>query len=221
MKTPVAERGARRGWLALALLLAALFVAFLVDHEIDRWIVATRSAELEGGAKTLSRFLAWHWLMLGAVLGALVAWWRGRRDWLRILCLMMVAASLAGLSADFLRGMIGRTRPSATAPQGWYGVRSEGKWLITKHAYNSFPSGHTTAAAAFALPLFLWRRRLGLLAFPFVAIVAAARVGASAHHLSDVLAGAFLGSVIALALWRWSGGGERFVSRLPEMSTQK
>lgn len=214
MKT-AAESSARRGWVAVALFLTALGAALVVDHEIDRWVVATRSAEVEWLAKTLSRFLAWHWLMLGALLAALVAWWRGRRDWVRVLCLMMVAASLAGLSADFLRGMIGRTRPTATAPQGWYGVRTEGRWLITEHAYNSFPSGHTTAATAFALPLFLWRRRLGLLAFPFVALVAGARVWASAHHLSDVLAGAFLGSVIALALWRWSAGGERFVSRIP------
>lgn len=211
--TPAQGRGTRRGWLAFAFLSAALFVALLLDHRIDAWIVATRTEEVWGLAKILSRFLAWHWLMLAAALGIVLAWRQARRDWLRVLCLMAVAASVAGLTADILRGTIGRTRPSAPVTQGWYGPRENRQWLIGEHAYNSFPSGHTTTATAFALPLFLWRRRLGYVAFPFIAVVASARVWASAHHVSDVIAGALLGSAIALVLWRWTGGGERLLTR--------
>jgi len=149
-----------------------------------------------------SRYLAWPWLMLGAGGGLLVAWLRSRRDWVRVLCAMMIAASLAGVSADLLRGMTGRTRPSAQVPQGWYGVRSGSQWLIIKHAYNSFPSGHAAAIVAFGLPLFFWKRSLGILVFCCVAVVGVARVYLGAHHISDVVAGAILGTLIAVLVWR-------------------
>ncbi len=153
--------------------------------------------------------------MLGASGGLLIAWLRSRRDWMRVLCAMMIAASLAGLSADFLRGVTGRTRPYTHAPQGWYGVRRDSQWLVFQHAYNSFPSGHTTTAVAFALPLFFWRRRLGLAAFLFIAAVAWARVYVGAHHISDVVAGAALGGLIAAWIWRRSAEGERIVNAFP------
>ncbi len=185
-----------------ALLLLALSLAFYFDAALDRWVVENRTPNLERAAQFCSRFLAWHWLMAGAVLGLLAAWFRQRRDWMRVLCTMAIAASIAGLSADLVRGLTGRTRPYAPAAQGWYGVRNEGRWLIGKHAYNSFPSGHTSAITGFAVPLFLWRRRLGLVAFPIILIVASARIYLSVHHLSDVIAGMFLGTLVATLVWR-------------------
>ncbi len=149
--------------------------------------------------------------MLGAALSLLLAWWKERRDWMRVLCVMMVAASIAGLSADILRGVIGRTRPSAQVTQGWYGMRSGGEWLIVKHAYNSFPSGHTTAAAGFSLPLFFWRRRLGWIVLPLIALVASSRIYLGAHHLSDTIAATLLGFLVASWIWQRSAAGERLV----------
>lgn len=198
--------------MACLLLLLALVAVFLLDRSVDLWVASHHSAAWETGARICSRFFAWHWLMLGAGAGLLFAPRARRRDWMRLLCVMMVAASLAGLSADVLRGITGRTRPSARVTQGWYGVRSDGRWLVFNHAYNSFPSGHTSAAMGFAFPLFLWRRRLGLVALPFLAVVAGARVYVGAHHVSDVLAGAALGTLIALWVWRRSSAGERLVN---------
>lgn len=198
-------------WVPVGVLLALLFVAFFLDGAVDLWVAAHRAASWEFAAKACSRFFAWHWLMLGALAGIFIAWWSGRRDWMRVLCVMIVAASIAGLSADILRGLIGRTRPSARAAQGWYGVRSNSEWLIVKHEYNSFPSGHTTAATAFALPLFFWRRGSGWLVFPFIGAVAGSRIYLGAHHLSDVIAAGLLGFLIATSIWRRSAAGERFV----------
>lgn len=215
---PTASQGSmisNSRWLALTGAgLILLIAAFLLDGPIDRWAAAHRNFACESAAKMCSRYLAWHWLMLGGVLGLLVAWSTSRREWARLLCAMMIAASLAGLAADFLRGATGRTRPYTGATQGWYGARSEGKWLITKHAYNSFPSGHASAMAGFAVPLLLWRRRLALLVPPVIAAVAAARVYLGAHHLSDVIAGALLGSVIALWVYRRINARRSFLERL-------
>ncbi|MEP6809417.1 MAG: phosphatase PAP2 family protein [Chthoniobacterales bacterium] len=189
-------------WIALGVLLLALLLSFRFDLAVDQWVAGHRDLFWEGTAKACSRYFAWHFLILGAVGAGVIAWWRARRDLVRIFCVMIVAASVAGLSADILRGVLGRTRPSAKVTQGWYGPRSGSEWLIGKHAYNSFPSGHTTAATGFALPLFFWRRRWGWVAVPFIAAVAAARVYLGAHHLSDVLAGMLLGALLASWIWR-------------------
>ena len=198
---------------ALAILLA---LAFSVDGFVDRWAADNRVAEWETAAKFTSRYLAWHWLMGYAVVALLIAWLRGRREVMRVICVMMIAASLAGLSADLLRGLTGRTRPYYDqVPQGFYGVHDGSRWLITKHAFNSFPSGHTSAITGFAIPLLFWRRWLALLVVPLITVVAAARVYLGAHHLSDVVAGAILGSVVAAFVWReacsgrWSFSGWR------------
>ena len=187
---------------AFAVLLI-LILSFFLDESVDRWVAAHRFPAWETFAKLCSRYLAWPWLMGAAGMGLLLAWLCRRRDWMRMLCVMMIASSIAGLSADALRGLTGRTRPYVEA-QGWHGIRSGSQWLITKHAYNSFPSGHVTAAVAFGLPLFLWRRWLAFLVFPFAGVVGGARIYAGAHHLSDAVAGAILGSLIAAWVWRRS-----------------
>ena len=197
----------QRRWIFLGAGLLLLALAFLVDGALDRWCAAHRVPELELFAKVCSRFLAWHWLVALAGTGVLVTWIQRRRAWLPVLCAMIVASSLGGLSADFLRGMTGRTRPYAPATQGWYGLRQDGRWLIGKHAYNSFPSGHVAAITGIAFPLLLWRRRLGLTVLPLVALVAAARVYLGAHHLSDVVGGALLGSIAAMWVWRRISSG--------------
>ncbi len=212
MTTSLSPLSRTARWSIALGLLSALVAAFFGDAAVDHWVVTHRSAEAELLAKMCSRYFAWHWLMGAALLGFLLAWWRRREEWKRVLCVMMVAASLAGLSADVARGLTGRTRPSAVAAQGWYGIRSEARWLIFDHAYNSFPSGHTTAATGFVLPLFLWRRRFGALVFPFIVLVAGARIYVGAHHLSDVIAGAALGTLVAVLLWRRTAGGERLVN---------
>ena len=174
-------------------------VSFFFDAPLDAWTAVHRDPTWEAAAKALSRYGAWHWLMGAAAVGVAVCWWRGRRDWVRILAMMMIASSVAGLSADILRGLTGRTRPYASAPQGWYGVRHDGQWLIGRHAYNSFPSGHTAAATAFATALWLLHRKRGGVLLLGAAAIAASRIYLRDHHFSDVVAGAFLG--VGTAAW--------------------
>ena len=187
----------------VAAIVAVLLAGIFCDTAVNQGVASNRAPNWERAAKLISRYLAWHWLMLACAFALGIAWLRGARRWQRVICAMMVAASLAGLSADFLRGVTGRTRPYHSAvPQGFYGVHDGTQWLITKHAYNSFPSGHTAAISGLLAPLVLWRRRFAATAVPVVCVVAAARVYLGAHHLSDILAGALLGTIVATAVWR-------------------
>jgi membrane-associated phospholipid phosphatase len=191
--------------LALALLAGAcIALAFLLDAPVEGWVAAHREPAWEAAAKMISRYGAWPWLMVGGITGIGIAWARRRPDWIRVLVTMMVAASIAGLSADCIRGVTGRTRPNAGVPQGWYGLRRNSEWLIGRHAYNAFPSGHTAAATAFAAAFWFSYRKRGMILALAALCVAGSRLYLAEHHFSDVVAGFWLG--VGVAAWmhfRW------------------
>jgi hypothetical protein len=68
---------------------------------------------------------------------------------------------------------------------------------------SSFPSGHAAFAAAFATAVALECPKAGLAIAPLAAAVAYSRVHVGVHWTSDVLAGAAVGSGIALGTQRW------------------
>ncbi|MCU1558908.1 MAG: hypothetical protein JWN09_2903 [Microbacteriaceae bacterium] len=75
----------------------------------------------------------------------------------------------------------------------------------------AFPSGHTTAAAAFvvALALIFARRWVWMLAAVWVLAMAFSRTYLLAHWLSDTVGGAVLGASVALLLWAPVGVRQR------------
>lgn len=62
----------------------------------------------------------------------------------------------------------------------------------------SFPSGHSAAAAAVAVPVALTWPVVAPLVLALAGLVAASRVTLRVHHVSDVVAGALLGAAGAL-----------------------
>lgn len=62
----------------------------------------------------------------------------------------------------------------------------------------SFPSGHTLHAAAFGILFTAYYPLLGVVVLPFATLVAASRLALGLHYPSDVLAGAAIGSALAL-----------------------
>ncbi len=65
----------------------------------------------------------------------------------------------------------------------------------------SFPSDHATAAYAIAVAILLRHRRAGILALILATLVASSRVALGTHYPTDVLGGAVLGGLCAIALW--------------------
>jgi undecaprenyl-diphosphatase len=116
------------------------------------------------------------------------------RDWRRAAVAAVLSAGFALAIGKVISELAGRARPFVADPHGVH--------LFSTHAADpGFPSDHATAAFAVAVAVLLRKRGWGVPALLAAAIVSVGRVALGFHYPSDVLAGAALGAVAALALW--------------------
>lgn len=151
----------------------------------------------------VSRYGDWPELMLFGVMGLLLARKKVSLKWQRLFLIAMVASTLAGGLVNTLRLTTGRTRPrvSPAIAQAWYGPYHEGEWYIGKSEYNSFPSGHTATAIAFAAIIFFGSPGWGIAALLLALLVACSRLLLGAHHLSDLIAATLIAWSVAWLVW--------------------
>jgi undecaprenyl-diphosphatase len=117
-----------------------------------------------------------------------------RRSWRRAAVAAALSAGLALVAAKGLSELVDRARPFVIDPHGVH--------LFSGHAADpGFPSDHATGAFAVAMALYLRKRSWGVVALSAAALLAVGRVAIGVHFPSDVVAGAMLGCVAALALW--------------------
>lgn len=104
--------------------------------------------------------------------------------------LRLVAAGVLGLLIyKLLKGRLVRHRPATR-----YRAIQQGAAPLDRY---SFPSGHTLHAVAFTTLGIQHDVRLAWILLPFTVLVALSRVVLGLHYPSDVLAGLFIGLVIA------------------------
>ncbi|MHB8861772.1 MAG: phosphatase PAP2 family protein [Pirellulaceae bacterium] len=124
----------------------------------------------------------------------------------------------AGGLAQVLKHLFPRIRPNAVDTSGdvlstfltWGAGSQEQAVELSRRAVQSFPSGHAATAVGLAFGLG-WLYPRGRWLFVFFAVLAAAqRVGASAHFVSDTLAAAAVGSLVAGLCLRQRGAGRWF-----------
>jgi undecaprenyl-diphosphatase len=104
-----------------------------------------------------------------------------------------LSAGLALAVAAVVARVVDRPRPFVSHPDAVH--------LFSGHAADpGFPSDHATAAFAIAVALLLRSRAWGAIALAAAVVLAVARVAMGIHYPTDVIAGAALGAVTALAL---------------------
>lgn len=147
-----------------------------------------RVAEKPGALRAIAAFLAhsgdsWFW---GAAL--LILWFFSNSAWREWEVVEFVGISLLAALVMGIKFIVRRRRP-------------EGEWgsIYRNTDPHSFPSGH--AARAFLIAVVgsaLGPAWLGILLWIWAPLVALARVAMGVHYVSDIVAGAALGIVIAL-----------------------
>ncbi len=145
----------------------------------------------------LDRFMVFitnknRWIFLA--LGLFIAFREKKKE--RGLYIALAALASVGLAdwiSSSLKDVIGRIRPCNALE----GVRL----LVGCSGSYSMPSGHATNSFAVAMPfLLLTKNRLKWLMLFLAALVAYSRPYVGVHYPGDVLAGALLGSLIAISI---------------------
>lgn len=159
------------------------------DSGVIAWAESMQSDAVEDVVRIVNRFgggmnaamLVGFFLVAGVVYRA--------RCWVAYAVAMAIAGLSAGLLAQILKTLVGRTRPEL-----WLGPFHQ-----ARAAGFSFPSGHTVGAFALAGVLLFASRNWPLRVIaPLLAIaVAVSRVLAFRHWLSDVTASAGIGLITA------------------------
>ncbi len=147
-----------------------------------------RVAEKPGALRAIAVFFAhsgdsWFW-----AIGLFVLWLSGNSYWKEWAVVQLAGISFLAALVLLIKFRVRRRRP-------------EGDWggIYRNTDPHSFPSGHAARAfliAALATGLGpLW---LAILLWIWAPLVSLARVAMGVHYVSDILAGAVLGIVVAL-----------------------
>ena len=106
----------------------------------------------------------------------------------------------AGFVAQIIKVLVGRFRPIFFEALGITGFRP----FSTEWAFNSMPSGHTTATFAGLVMAGMLSPRIKPITWTLAIIVAVSRVAIGAHWPTDVILGAFIGMVAADVIKYWA-----------------
>ncbi len=129
-----------------------------------------------------------------------------KRTYRRLAVICFLGATMAGGFDDCFRLTLGRPRPEANLPDGFYGLPA------AFHArYQSFPSGHAAAVFGTAMSLLATDLPLGAITTLYAILVVWARMETSWHFPSDVLVGSSIGLFFGLL----AGVGSRTTGRSP------
>lgn len=120
------------------------------------------------------------------------------------------AITVSGQITAILKGAIGRARPRVDSTNAWNVEFGRG-FRSTSGDYKSMPSGHSTAAFAFAAAVTSEvarrapkrARLVGVTTYGLAGITAYSRLHSNAHWLSDVTLGAAIGMASGWAVTRW------------------
>ncbi len=157
------------------------FVGGLPQTPADRWL------------RRLSNF-ANHgklWIVLGALLGLRSG--SLRRGAIRGVGSMWASSALVNLG---LKRYFGRVRPDI---EGHHTARRLPRQLSS----HSFPSGHSSSAAAFVTGVAMENSLAGAALAPLAVGVGYSRVHVGAHYPGDVVAGLAVGGAVAAATQHW------------------
>mgnify|MGYP003642077181 CR=1 FL=1 len=111
----------------------------------------------------------------------------------RLAMMVFVSTVLAGLVCNVFRFSMGRPRPFTNVdPAQFQGPQFQAK-------YHGFPSGHTSTAFGTAVPVVSALPTFGIPVLLYAGTMGWARMYDKAHYPSDVLVGAYLGSLFGLA----------------------
>ncbi len=116
----------------------------------------------------------------------------------RYAILLFFSVTISGIVVNILKIIFARYRPKMLFSENLYSF----SWFDVGYNVASFPSGHTTVAFAAMVSLsFVWPK-FRYIFLSLAALIGFSRIVLGAHYLSDVLAGALLGSFTSYIIYK-------------------
>ena len=176
---------------AIGTVLLLALTTLVVDANVARWVEQSQSPIADMVVGVLNPLGSGFVPLAACTTVALLSYLRG---WSRLRAtgtLAAVAFVVAGLVEFSLKRLVGRYRPDA----GMSVLALLGPSFAPDA--DSFPSGHATSMFTVATVFATAYPRVGWLFYTMATTVAAGRVYLARHYVSDVLAGALIGIVVA------------------------
>jgi membrane-associated phospholipid phosphatase len=126
-------------------------------------------------------------------------WIRKHRPYADRALLFFSNIALSGIVTNIVKFLVGRLRPKMLFERGLYGFDP----FRVGYEFNSFPSGHATTVFTIATTCSIFWPRYRILFFILAMTVAFSRLVLTAHYPSDVLAGAYIGTITAIVMKRY------------------
>ena len=105
--------------------------------------------------------------------------------------------ALAGIVCNILKYIFGVSRPKYFFLEGY----ERFNFFNLEHKISSFPSGHTQAAFSLAVLFIIYFRRHFLIIILIASMIGLSRIFMSMHFPSDLVAGAYLGSIVPILFY--------------------
>lgn len=191
---------------ALVGLVLLLFALSFVDEAVSRWAQAL-PAPVRAFFAYVTDYGLSDWILVPSlaflVVCSLLAFLVPRltprvalRQMASLFGFIFLGVGLPGLASNLMKRAIGRGRPTVLDQVGTLDFRN----LFNDFNYQSFPSGHTTTAFAFAFVVGFMSPRLFPWMFGFAVLIGLSRVVEGVHYPTDVLGGVVVGTLGAYAV---------------------
>jgi membrane-associated phospholipid phosphatase len=183
-----------RWWVILAIVGLGVAAVLLFGEADDLWLNRIRVPDNPQLKHIAGRISFWGDLTWNIPL-SLLLWGAGaifkRARWRKLGWACLLAGLMGGMVLNVFRCTLGRPRPSAGLPDGFYGPH-------LKSAYHGFPSGHTTVSFATTTSVMTSTPVLGVPCLLYASTVGWSRMQLNRHHPFDVATGAALGGFIGI-----------------------
>jgi membrane-associated phospholipid phosphatase len=136
----------------------------------------------------------WYYILFIPAYFLLRFAWKNKLWSMRILFLF-TAISASGLISTLIKWFAGRYRPSMLE-EGLFGFN----FFRVGYELTSFPSGHSVTVFTLAAAISFLSPRWSIVAFILALLIAMSRVLITSHYLGDVIGGAGIGILCALAV---------------------
>lgn len=189
----------KKKWIALTVVPAAVLICIsyffwdipvaLYCHHLNRSVLDIAEIVTKAGESK------WYFMIFVPLFLLFRFVLKNKNQAMRMLFLVL-AISASGIVNTIIKWVAGRNRPINLFNYDFYGFN----FFEVIYESTSFPSGHALTVFSLAAAVSILYPRTRFVVFPAALVIALSRVILTSHFLSDIMAGAVLGTICTLTV---------------------